>query len=171
MSTDSSQQNAPQTKTQLQQLTEFLLASLSPVIKANNIDAWQERGTLILSGEDKGAGGFEVAKWKHSAVIALEDFPHRKINPYNLLAMVAAYLLDSDWPRDAYDLADPDIDIDMESKDTTTVLIEVELLDDIELIPDDTGPVKFNGGRYRVSLVPLNIADSIETHVSIAGDA
>ena len=155
-------QTTIQTKTQLQQLTEFLLASLQPVIKANNIDAWQERGTLILSGEDKGVDGYQVAKWKHYAVIALENFPHRKINPYNLLAMVAAYLIDSDWPRDEYGLDDPEFDIDMVSKDNTTVLIEVQLMDDIELIPDDNGPVQFNGGRYRVSLVPVNIAESVD---------
>ncbi|NRD73255.1 phage tail protein [Shewanella sp. VB17] len=163
--------NEPQTKTQLQQLTEFLLASLQPVIKANNIDAWQERGTLILSGEDKGSDGYQVAKWKHSAVIALEDFPHRKINPYNLLAMVAAYMLDSNWPRDIYGLADPDIDIDVVSKDNSTVLIEVQLMDDIDLIPDNKGPIQFNDGRYRVSLVPINIAESIDIAVNIGGES
>lgn len=157
-----STQTPMQTKTQLQQLTEFLLASLSPIVKANNIDAWQERGTLILSGEDKGQGGYQVAKWKHSAVIALEKFPHRRINPYNLLAMVSAYLIDSNWPRDEYGLDDPEIDIDSDSKDSTTVLIEVQLLDDIELIPDDNGPVQFNGGRYRVSLVPVDVAETVD---------
>ena len=166
-----STQTPIQTKTQLQQLTEFLLASLSPVIQANNIDAWQERGTLILSGEDKGADGYLVAKWKHSAVIALENFPHRKINPYNLLAMVAAYLIDSDWPRDEYGLDDPELDIDMVSKDNSTVLIELQLMDDIELIPDEHGPVKFNAGRYRVALVPLNIAESVDMQVQIGAQS
>ena len=162
-----STQTPIQTKTQLQQLTEFLLASLSPIVKANNIDAWQERGTLILSGEDKGIDGYQVAKWKHSAVIALENFPHRKINPYILLALISAYLIDSDWPRDEYGLDDPEIDVDVTSKDNTTVLIEVQLMDDIELIPDDNGPVPFNGGRYRVSLVPINIAESVDMQVQI----
>ncbi|QYK02439.1 phage tail protein [Shewanella psychrotolerans] len=159
------------TKTQLQQLTEFLLASLSPIVKANNIDAWQERGTLILSGEDLGANSYQVAKWKHSAVIAIEKFPHRKVNPYSLLAMVAAYLIDSGWSRDEPQLADPQIDIDEESADTTTVLIEVELLDDIELVPDVNGPVLFNGARYRVTQAPLYIAETVDTVVSVQGDA
>ncbi|WP_108944097.1 phage tail protein [Shewanella halifaxensis] len=159
-----------QTKTQLQQLCEFLLASLQPVIKTNNIDAWQERGTLILSGDDKGCDGYEVAKWKHNAVIVFEQFPHRRINPYNLLAMVSAYLIDSEWPRDVYDLDDPEIDIDVVSKDNATVLIKLQLLDDIELIPDDAGPVQFNGGCYRVSLVPINIAESVDTVVSLSDD-
>ena len=164
------EQATVQTKTQLQQLTEFLLASLSPIVKANNIDAWQERGTLILSGEDRGQDGYHVAKWKHSAVIALEKFPHRRINPYNLLAMVSAYLIDSEWPRDQYGLDDPEIDIDADSKDSTTVLIEVQLLDDIELIPDENGPVQFNGGRYRVALVPIDFAESVDVQQK-QGDA
>ncbi|MGI2146259.1 phage tail protein [Shewanella frigidimarina] len=151
-----------QTTTQLQQLAEFLLSNLSPLVKANDIDAWQENGTLILSGEDKGADGYQVAKWKHSAVIALERFPHRRVNPYNLLAMVAAFLIDSNWQRDEYGLEDPQLDIDVVSKDHATVLIELQLLDDIDLIPDETGPVPFNGERFRVSLVPLNIAETVD---------
>jgi len=151
-----------QTKTQLQLLAEFLLTSLSPIVKANDLDAWQENGTLILNGEDKGSEGYQVAKWKHNAVIALERFPHRRINPYNLLAMVAAFLIDSNWARDEYGLEDPQLDIDVVSKDHATVLIEVQLMDDIELLPDDNGPVLFNGDRYRVSLVPLNIAETVE---------
>ena len=151
-----------QTTTQLQQLAEFLLSNLSPLVKANDIDAWQENGTLILSGEDKGNDGYQVAKWKHSAVIALERFPHRRVNPYNLLAMVAAFLIDSNWQRDEYGLDDPQLDIDVVSKDHATVLIELQLLDDIDLIPDETGPVPFNGKRFRVSLVPLNIAETVD---------
>jgi hypothetical protein len=151
-----------QTTTQLQQLGEFLLSNLSPLVKANDIDAWQENGTLILSGEDKGNDGYQVAKWKHNAVIALERFPHRRVNPYNLLAMVAAFLIDSNWQRDEYGLEDPQLDIDVVSKDHATVLIELQLLDDIDLIPDETGPVPFNGNRFRVSLVPLNIAETVD---------
>jgi hypothetical protein len=151
-----------QTKTQLQQLCDFLLMSLSPLVKTNDIDAWQENGTLMLSGEDKGNGGYQVAKWKHNAVIALERFPHRRVNPYSLLAIVAAFLIDSDWPRDEYGLEDPQLDIDVVSKDHATVLIELQLLDDIDLIPDATGPVLFNGQRFRVSLVPLNIAETVD---------
>lgn len=150
----------PQTKTQLQQLSEFLLSSLSPVITANNIDAWQEGGKLLLSGEDKGHG-YQVAKWRYTAVIALENFPHRKINPYNLLGMIAAFLLDADWQRDEYGLQDPQLDIDIISKDNASIQIELELMDDIELLPDENGPILFNGERYRVSLVPIDYADNV----------
>lgn len=151
-----------QATTQLQQITEFLLAGLQPYVTANTIDAWQEGGSLILSGSDQGAGGYQVAKWKHRATIAFERFPHHRVNPYNLLAMVAAFLIDSGWPRDEFDLADPELDIDVISKDSATVLVELELMDDIDLIPDADGPVLFNGERYRVALVPVNVAEDVD---------
>lgn len=151
--------------TKLQQLTEFLLNSLTPIVKKNNIDAWQERGTLILSGEDKGQKGYQVAKWKHTAVIAIENFPHRQINPYNLLAMVAAFLLDSDWPRDEYNLDDPEIDIDLISKDNATVIIDVMLIDNIEIIPNSTGAVLFNGERFNVAMAPIDFAESVDVQL------
>jgi hypothetical protein len=152
-------------KTQLQLITEFLLASLKPHIQANNIDAWQEQGTLVLSGKDNGQGSYQVAKWKHSAVIAIEKFPHRKVDPYNLLAMVSAFLLDSEWPRDEYDLGDPELDIDVVSKDNATILIEVMLIDNIDLIPDDQGPIKFNDQNYRVSMASFDVAENIEVSI------
>ena len=158
-----------QTVSQLQQVTAFLYESLKPYVKANNIDAWQERGTLILSGEDLGQDGYRVAKWKHNAVIAIENFPHTKFNAYNLLAMLPAFLLDSGWPRDEYDLADPELDIDVISSDNAMILIEIELIDDIDLIPDVNGPVLFNSDRYRVSLVPVDYAETVDVQTRPEG--
>lgn len=158
-----------QTKTQLQQVTEFLLASLSPYVTANNIDAWQENGTIMLNGESLGAGGYQVAKWKHNAVITVENFPHHRLNPYNLIAMLAAFLLSSEWPRDTYGLTDPTLDIDPISKDNATIIIELELMDTIDLLPDDTGPVLFDGQRYRVAMVPVNIAEDVDVQTQPGG--
>lgn len=159
-----------QNKTQLQKVTEFLLTGMQPYVTANSIDAWQEGGTLILSGEDLGTG-YRVAKWKHNAVIAIENFPHLKVAPYNLLALLAAYLLDSGWPRDEHGLTDPTLEIDVISSDNATVIIEVELMDDIDLIPDDSGPVLFDGARYSVALVPVNVAETVSVQLLPGGDA
>jgi hypothetical protein len=156
-------------KTQLQQVTEFILASLTPYIAANNIDAWQENGTIIINGEDTGAGGHQVAKWKHNAVIAIENFPHRRINPYNLIAMLAAFLIDSDWPRDTYGLTDPTLDIDPISKDNATVIIELELMDNIQLQPDENGPVLYGGSRYSVAGAIINYAETADLETQNGG--
>lgn len=156
-------------KTQLQQVTEFLLASLTPYVQANNIDAWQENGTLIINGEDLGAGSYQVAKWKHNAMIAIENFPHHQVAPYNLLAMLAAFLISSDWQRDEYGLTDPEIDIDVISKDNATVIIELQLMDNIEMVLDSTGPVLFMGNRYRVAIAPVNVAESVDVETVSGG--
>lgn len=157
-------------KTQLQQVTEFLLQSMQPYVTANSIDAWQEGGTLILSGEDLGTG-YQVAKWKYNAVIAIENFPHLKVAPYNLLAMLAAFLLDSEWPRDELGLKDPLLDLDPISKDNTMVMIEIELVDNIDLFQDDNGPVLYNGNRYRVASVPVNVAETVTVQVVPGGES
>ena len=102
-------------------------------------------------------------------MIAIEQFPHRKFNAYNLLAMLPAFLLDSGWPRDEYGLADPQLDIDVVSKDHAMVLIELELIDDIDLIPDANGPVSFNGARYRVALVPVDVAETADVQTRPEG--
>lgn len=152
-------------KTQLQKLGEHLLKSLQPVIKTNNIDAWQESGTLIINGEDRGENGYQVAKWKHTGVIVIENFPHRRIAAYSLLAMVAAFLIDHDNERDIYQLNDPEIDIDEISSDNATVIIDVELIDNIELIPDVDGPIFFNNDRYKVDIAPINFAENVDVTV------
>ena len=82
-----------------------------------------------------------------------------------MLALIAAFLTDSNWPRDDYALDDPEIDIDVVSKDNATVLIDVQLLDDIELIPADNGPILFNGARYYVSLAPISIAEDVDVNI------
>lgn len=151
-----------QQQTKLQQLCQYLATSLTPTVKANDIDAWQERGQLIISGEDLGLGSYLIGKWKYTAVIAIERLPHRRIDPYNLLAMVAAWLIEHNPERDTYGLADPDFDIAVISKDNFTVLIEIELLDDIELVQDELGPILFMGNRYRVAVAETNIAESVD---------
>jgi hypothetical protein len=155
-------------KTKLQELCEFLLSNLKPIVKANNMDAWQERGTLIINGEDKGQGGYQVAKWKYTAVIAIENFPHKKIDAYNVLAMVAAYLIDNDSERDNYSLDDPEIDIDVISNDNAMVIIEVMLIDNIELIPDSQGPIIFNGQRFCVATATFDLAEDVNVAVKNA---
>lgn len=155
-----------QATTQLQCLTDFLLSQLSTVIKANDIDAWQEHGELHITGEDKGANSYLLAKWQHTAVIAIERFPHRKCNPYNVFALVAAYMIDTQPQTDTA----PQFDIEVISKDHAQILIEVELVDDIEVTPNEHGCVLFQGQHYQVEQSPIYVAETLDTKVSIKGD-
>lgn len=160
-------------KTQLQQITEDLLASLSPIIQANDIDAWQEAGTLLLGSDDLG-NGYRVGQWKHTAVIFIECFPHKRINPYNLLASIGIFFNSQEWAneRESLGLADPsiDIDIDPSSKDNAKIVIELELIDNIDIAPNAQGPLLFNGERYSVGLASIDVATEFELEGSIGDE-
>ena len=149
------------TKPAHQQLAQYLLDNLKGLVKSNDIDAWQEEGELMLNPSDLG-NGFQVAKWKYKAVISIEKFPHRKTNPYNLLALLACYLVEHGEERDTYELKDPTIDIDVQSKDSSEIEITAWLIDEIEIVPDPSGSIVFMGERYRVDMVPVDIAENAE---------
>lgn len=151
-----------QTISKLQQLCDYLCQGMNPYVKPNDIDGWQGGGQLMINTEDLGLNGCLLAKWKYDAVIEIERLPHRKVNPYNLLGMIAVWLIEEDADRDDYGLSDPDLDITVISKDHAQVTIELDLIDDIELVPDEQGPIRYLGERYRISLVPINIAESAE---------
>ena len=145
-------------KSMLQQLGEYLLTNLKPYVKPNDFDAWQESGTLLPNGEDLGTG-CRVAKWKYTANFVFDKFPHRKINQYNLFALIAVFLLENGEDREQFGLNDPEIDIDEQSEDSTQVIITIELMDDVEIVPDENGLIEFNGVRYRVDTAPIYFAE------------
>lgn len=143
------------------ELALHLLNVLSPSIKANDIDAWQTDGRLHIIQDDLGEG-INIAKWQYSAVIAIERLPHTKFNPYVILAVVAAWLADSEWPKDEYDLADPTIDIDIISDDHAQLMINIELIEDLGIVEDEQGVIPYMGKKYRLQKVPVNWAEQIE---------
>ena len=64
--------------------------------------------------------------------------------------------------RQVWELNDPELDIDIDSKDSSRVEIEVWLMDDIGIIPDPEGLIVFRGQRYRVDEIPIDVAESGE---------
>lgn len=145
----------------LNNLTLHLLNTLKPLVKANDIEAWQTDGKLHIIQDDLGKG-FVIAKWQHSAVIAIERLPHTKFNPYTILAILAAWLADNDWPQDDFDLADPAIDIDIISDDHAQLFINIELIDDLGIVEDEQGQIPYMGKKYRLENVPIDWAEQIE---------
>lgn len=158
-----------QTVSKLQQVCEYLANQLQPMIKPNNIDGWQSGGTLIINGQDLGTG-YLAANWKYDAVIQIERIPHKRFNAYEMLAMLSVWLIENDSERDTYGLTDPDLDIDMISDDHAQVTIDLQLMDDIELIEDPQGPIIFGGKNYRVSIAPINVAESGEVQSRSASE-
>lgn len=151
-------------KTKLQQMTDFLMISLKGAIKANDIDAWQENGTLMLNGQDLG-DGIKIARWKSQAVITIENFPSKRINPYNVLAFLSVFLSEFDQEREQFGLNDPEIDIDEISSDNTTIIIEMDVIDDLELIPDPEGPITYFGEKYLLAPIENFVAENVDVEL------
>ncbi|MDK2597906.1 phage tail protein [Pseudoalteromonas obscura] len=152
-----------QTVSKLDQVCLHLMNNMKPFIKNNDLDGWQSGGTLMLCGDDLGTG-FLLAKWRYGAVIQIERFPHKRLNPYTLLGLLATWVAEHDPQRHDLALDDPELDIEVVSDDHAQVTIELELVDDIELLPDENGPLVYQGQRYRVALVPVNTAEEAELH-------
>ncbi|OUJ21589.1 hypothetical protein BTO19_25995 [Vibrio parahaemolyticus] len=143
-------------KTKLEHLTDYIVSHLNSNVLDNKIDAWQERAAIMVDGEDRGNGGHIAAYWRYEAVISIEEFPHRQLDPRNLFALVACWLSDFDRERDIHELDDPEISVDVISHEAADVLIE------IEMIPDEQGLITWRGTKYRVQAVPIDVAEEYE---------
>ncbi|EGR7975502.1 phage tail protein [Vibrio vulnificus] len=149
-------------KTKLEHLTEYIVSHLNSNVLDNKIDAWQERAAIQVDGEDRGNGGHIAAYWRYEAVISIEEFPHRKLDPRNIFALIACWLTDYDSERDTYDLPDPELTVDVVSSEAADVLIEIEMIEPIEMIPDEQGMITWRNQKYRVQAVPIDVAEEYE---------
>ncbi len=149
-------------KTKLEHLTDYIVSHLNSNVLDNKIDAWQENGTIVPNGEDRGNGGYIACHWKYNAVIHVEDFPHQLLDPRCLLALVACWLSDHEEDRNEDELDDPTLSVDVISNESADVGIELELMEPIELIPDPDGMITWRGTKYRVQAVEIYTAEEAE---------
>ncbi|TOZ70075.1 phage tail protein [Vibrio parahaemolyticus] len=149
-------------KTKLEHLTDYIVSHLNANVLDNKIDAWQENGSIVPNGEDRGNGGYIACHWKYNAVISIEEFPHRLLDPRCLLALVACWLSDYDITRNEDELGDPDLSVDVISSEVADVAIELEMIEPIELIPDPAGMITWRGETYRVQAVEIYTAEEAE---------
>ncbi|WP_325891101.1 phage tail protein [Grimontia sp. NTOU-MAR1] len=152
----------PYHQTHLEHLTDYMCAHMSGVVLANKIDAWQENAQLTVSGEDLGNGGFLMAQWQYQAVVSIEGFPHKAIDPRYLLASVACWISEFDPDRSQKGLADPSVSVDVLDDGSVDVAIELELCEDIQMVPDSEGHIRYQGTQYRVEAVPIWTAEDVE---------
>ncbi|KXZ38506.1 hypothetical protein A0H77_01515 [Vibrio alginolyticus] len=149
-------------KTKLEHLTDYIVSHLNSSVLDNKIEAWQERAVIVVDGEDRGNGGHIAAYWRYEAIISIEEFPHRLLDPRNVFALLACWLADYDQERDIHELDDPEITVDVINEESADVLIEIEMMEPIEMIPDEQGLITWRNQRYRVQAVPIDVAEEYE---------
>ncbi len=149
-------------QTKLEHLTTYIVSHLNSNVLENKMDAWQENGSIVPSGEDRGNGGYIACYWKYNAVISVEEFPHQLLDPRCLLALIACWLSDHEEDRNEQELEDPMLSVDVISSEAADVSIELELMEPIELVPDEAGMITWRGMRYRVQAVEIYTAEEAE---------
>ncbi|MDK9755654.1 phage tail protein [Vibrio sp. D173a] len=149
-------------QTKLEHLTTYIVSHLNSNVLENKMDAWQENGSIVPSGEDRGNGGYIACYWKYNAVISVEEFPHQLLDPRCLLALIACWLSDHEEERNEQELEDPTLSVDVISSEAADVSIELELMEPIELVPDEAGMITWRGMRYRVQAVEIYTAEEAE---------
>ncbi|EGU38059.1 phage tail protein [Vibrio splendidus] len=149
-------------QTKLEHLTAYIVSHLNSNVLENKMDAWQENGSIVPSGEDRGNGGYIACYWKYNAVISVEEFPHQLLDPRCLLALIACWLSDHEEDRNEQELEDPTLSVDVISSEAADVSIELELMEPIELVRDEAGMITWRGMRYRVQAVEIYTAEEAE---------
>jgi hypothetical protein len=121
------------------------------------VHSFADQGTLLPTGRDLGHG-IEVGIFKYDGVIQIESYPD---DAYLLLAFVTAWLQDNDPERERQGLAEPDVDISPNDDRSADVELAVEFEEALQLVPYADGPITFDGRRWRVADVPIDVAEEL----------
>ena len=140
----------------LQGLSAHLLTKSR--LKRENFHALADKGELFLSGKDLG-NGIELARFKYDGVIQIERYPG---DAFEIMAQVMGWLSDNDQEREHLELAEPEINIDLNDRKTADIELVVEFDEPIQLIPDPEGSITAYGQQWRVDSVPIDIAEDLD---------
>lgn len=139
-------------------LAKHLLAL--PGVTRDQMEAFADLGKLIPTGKDLGQG-FEVGRFRYDAVISIEDCPAEIAS--RLLVTLQLWIAENDQDRDRSELSAPDIDITVQDEKTVFVQITVEFDEPLSIVPDPEGPILFDGSLWRVSEVPIDTAETLDS--------
>ncbi|MGB3222533.1 MAG: phage tail protein [Desulforhopalus sp.] len=131
-----------------------------PGITRDQMEAFADLGKLVPTGKDLGQG-LEVGRFKYDAVVSIERCPARIASL--LLSSLLIWLAENDPDRDLSELTDPDIDITLEDEQTVFVQITVEFDEPLFIVADPDGPISYDGQKWRVDMVPVDVAEDLES--------
>lgn len=132
-----------------------------------HFDAWANLCEVELGGKDLGHG-VEVCRLKYEAVIVLKRYPG---DAFEITAHVASWLRDHDPERFALSLDDPDMDVHLNDDDTADIDFGISFEEAVEIVPAEDGPISWQGRRWRVAPVPVDVAETLDNMDGAAGVA
>lgn len=142
----------------IQALTSYI-ESL-PGVNRDSMESYADLGKLIPSGVDFG-NGYEVGIFRYDAVISIENYPSKQGSL--LLPALAVWLGENDAERDSLGLDEPEINIDTTDQENVFVQITVEFKESLQVIEDEKGPLFFNGKKWKVADVSIDVAETLDS--------
>ncbi len=109
-------------------------------------------------GHNETEEGWHFANFKYRGTIYIERMPGESLSL--LMALIRAWLDESDDLREKYKLPAPKFEIITENEKTITVFGTIEFVDEVYLVEADDGPIEWFGKTYTVGEYPLMIAEA-----------
>lgn len=145
-------------------LTSFLLQAAN--LTKEQVLSVADRGQTVPTGRDLGHG-VELGVFKYDALIQVEAFNG---SSSELLLLVMGWLHDHDEDREHIGLADPEVDASLNDDFTADVDLAIEFEESLQMVPDENGAILFNGRRWRVADVPVDVAEELASMDGRADD-
>lgn len=138
---------------QIESLTGFIRANMPPRAMQSFTSEMESLKT-IPAAKDKGLGQVRLSVIRYDAALLWERFPYRECDPRQVMALLEVWLAAE--PRELFSQvgitsADPDWDIELIDEETAIVTVTVPMVEELIIVPDENGPVPYEGGRYRLA--------------------
>jgi hypothetical protein len=130
-----------------------------PGIARDNMEAFADLGKLVPTGKDLG-NGIEIGRFKYDAVIGIEQCP--AVLASLLLSSVMVWLAVNDPDRDLLGLTDPEVDVTIHDEQYVYVQLNIEFDEALGLVPDTSGDILWDGRRWSVSDIGIDVAEVLE---------
>lgn len=139
--------------TQLDSLYRYVSECLPDrLMKTTGADAWMDNIQLLRTSKSLGLGQQLIGERRYDGVLSWERWPYRKYSPDLIFALVNAWLDEhGNERRHQLGLGDPDPYVEIVDNQTAIITINVPLVDQITIVPDEGGPIRYRGKRFKLA--------------------
>lgn len=137
---------------QLDNLTAFITEAVPPRVM-QGFDSQMDEVTFIPAQRDTGLGQYRLSIIRYNAVLTWERFPYREYDPKILMTLFLVWLSQEDravFEEIGIDNELPDFDVEVIDSETAIVVVTLPMAEELNLVPDEKGPIPFDGQRWRL---------------------
>ncbi|WP_312156320.1 phage tail protein [Lelliottia nimipressuralis] len=136
--------------TQLDSLYNYFIGCLPErLMKTTGADAWMDNIQLVRTSKALGLGQQLIGERRYDGVLGWDRWPYRDYSPDLIFALVNAWLDEfGNERRHQLGLGDPEPYVEIVDNQTAIITISVPLVDQIPMVPDEKGLIRYFGKRY-----------------------